>query len=512
MKWFTSKVVLVVLLIVILETIFVGRSFTALGIGMLDAKLFAYMGSMVNEGMHLYVDIWDNKPPGIFWVSALAASLPLDQFHVLALFESTIVFATIYSLFLILKTLHIERLVILFTIITSAILLNIRFYNEGGNFTETYLLLPMVISVLLFIIARQKNNNGLYLLAGLMSGIATLFKLPGLSPFLAETAFLVLMMWKRQLTIGKLLGIFSLLTLGLSIPWVLVVAYFGTVGGLQELLNISFIYPFAYGVESQKGVFAIIASLIEVLQPVYPLIPLVLITVFQAMKGIVIRESINKPQDEGCFSSNFHVLICLWLAADLSGALAGGRFYPHYFLAMMPSLVVAAGIGLDFLFSQPMLFKSVKRQGKIMVVILILFPLVYHHLMDVIYMARKFRSHDSQSTSQLMTERINKIKNADDLLFVWDYQPDIYYNTHLKPASRYLTSVNLWDSKQSLNLIGGQLMRDLKVYQPRFVVTRKSIFGGGAALEPVSQLFAEWLLLNYELDFEVNEVQLYHHK
>src|SRR5437016_1676680 len=41
-----------------------------------DQALFAYIGRHLPRGEALYVDVWDVKPPGIFWVYALAADLP----------------------------------------------------------------------------------------------------------------------------------------------------------------------------------------------------------------------------------------------------------------------------------------------------------------------------------------------------------------------------------------------------------------------------------------------------
>src|SRR5260370_24358990 len=36
-----------------------------------DAGTYADIGWALNHGARLYVDVWDNKPPGIYWLSAL---------------------------------------------------------------------------------------------------------------------------------------------------------------------------------------------------------------------------------------------------------------------------------------------------------------------------------------------------------------------------------------------------------------------------------------------------------
>ncbi len=35
-----------------------------------DAWLFAYYGKQIAGGLTLYEQLWDNKPPGIFWINA----------------------------------------------------------------------------------------------------------------------------------------------------------------------------------------------------------------------------------------------------------------------------------------------------------------------------------------------------------------------------------------------------------------------------------------------------------
>lgn len=37
----------------------------------LDDHLFAYFGWRIWNGAALYVDVWDHKPPGMFWLNAL---------------------------------------------------------------------------------------------------------------------------------------------------------------------------------------------------------------------------------------------------------------------------------------------------------------------------------------------------------------------------------------------------------------------------------------------------------
>ncbi len=40
-----------------------------------DCWLFAYYADQMLQGRQLYGDLWDNKPPGIFWINALGLQI-----------------------------------------------------------------------------------------------------------------------------------------------------------------------------------------------------------------------------------------------------------------------------------------------------------------------------------------------------------------------------------------------------------------------------------------------------
>src|SRR4029077_4705651 len=71
----------------VLASLLVGRGFTAFVPGHADARLFAYIGPEWRSGVIPYVDVWDNKPPGIFATIALVFALFPDNFVALAVLE-----------------------------------------------------------------------------------------------------------------------------------------------------------------------------------------------------------------------------------------------------------------------------------------------------------------------------------------------------------------------------------------------------------------------------------------
>src|SRR5262249_36990398 len=84
-------------------------------------------------------------------------------------------------------------------------------------------------------------------LSGLFTGAASLFKLTGLGPLLAQSAFLFLW-WLvfRRLSFLGLVAMLSVAFAGVAVVWLPFVLYFAYHGGLLDLINASFIYPFFF--------------------------------------------------------------------------------------------------------------------------------------------------------------------------------------------------------------------------------------------------------------------------
>ncbi len=106
-----------------------GRAFTAVTPGRHDASLYAYMGDRWLLGDTPYVDVWDNKPPGIFAVSALGRWLTPDSFVALAVFEGIVVLGCIAAVGLLVRRIGAPPWAAGFATAACAVLANLTVYN-----------------------------------------------------------------------------------------------------------------------------------------------------------------------------------------------------------------------------------------------------------------------------------------------------------------------------------------------------------------------------------------------
>src|ERR671939_156488 len=83
----------------------IGRSYLYWGYPNWDAQLFAYFGFQWRHGHIPYVEIWDNKPPGIFAANALVFYVFPKSFAALATVEALYNLGFIGTVYLLMRQL-----------------------------------------------------------------------------------------------------------------------------------------------------------------------------------------------------------------------------------------------------------------------------------------------------------------------------------------------------------------------------------------------------------------------
>ena len=123
------------------------------------------------------------------------------------------------------------------------------------------------------------------------------------------------------------------------------------------------------------------------------------------------------------------------LAASAIGAAAGARFYPHYYVQLIPPLVLLAAPYYARLWSRRMEPACQLLRPKITYVWLALIAIAFS-ISDWTGLAS--RRVPSQAGRYLF-----KHSASDDRIFVWGQSAKIYLEAHRRPACRYITTFPL---------------------------------------------------------------------
>ncbi|HXA50816.1 MAG TPA: hypothetical protein VNV86_10950 [Candidatus Acidoferrum sp.] len=119
----------------------------------------------------------------------------------------------------------------------------------------------------------------------------------------------------------------------------------------------------------------------------------------------------------------------LWLAIGTAGAIAGLRFFPRYYLAVLPPLTLLAAHGLA----------RYPRRAP-WVALLLLIPAVRFAPTYVEAARGGWRDTAMDADSRAVAAILKQKARPGDTLFVWGYRPEIYVYSGLRAATRFLDS------------------------------------------------------------------------
>ena len=463
-----AKVRLFVVFVAVLGYIMVGRAFTWLAPPLAETRLFAYIGNAWLHGDLPYKRVWEMKPPGIFAVDAAVFAFFPYSFHALAVVEGVVLMGCAATLYLLLREWRVSRLGCGLGVLLFAIMANRT--RGASNLTEIYLFWPAALSMLVFSRALPELRARHIVLSGLLTGTATLFKLTGLAPLLAQSAFLAISCFVfRRLAFRKLVATILLGLGGVVLAWLPVLVYFGGHDALRGVIEASFVYPFYYSAGQPRTVHRYAEMLFDFLGDLHPIIIFVVIG-FGAYIGQVssfLRGTgqHDRHSDHVCL---LYLLSGLWVLADLAGGMAGNRGQYQYFLPVTLSLAAMAGLTYARQIERAPLPKPVQYS----VLALLVGPLMFAHfntqMRDFVHVIRYGHpfSEDAgfgherplEDQVQEIAAFVDRNRSANDTLFSWGYLPWLFQMLDIKSPVHVL---DLWYRKQFAGNAQRQFVEDV---------------------------------------------------
>ncbi|MBU0617646.1 MAG: glycosyltransferase family 39 protein, partial [Planctomycetes bacterium] len=145
-----------------------------------DSHYYAYCGWRVSQGAVPYLDVWNNKPAGTWWVNA-AGFLICGPGIRRELLICSIAVAVSIAVFVALARTAYHRSLWPLALVTGGVLLTHLRYECGGNRTETFVVPCEILAVLGYLCWRRSGRWSWLVLGGLFAGAAPLFKQSGLA-------------------------------------------------------------------------------------------------------------------------------------------------------------------------------------------------------------------------------------------------------------------------------------------------------------------------------------------
>lgn len=442
-----------------------------------DQGIYAYAGKLLLEGKMNYKEVFDLKPPGIhFFFSFIQlvsgeSMLNARVFDILWQFLTAVIVMIISS--------RLTRSVYL--PLLSAILYVFLYYRLDYWHTlqaDGALNLFFALTVLLVISSFYSHSFIKIFAAGLVFGTALLFKYTIISflPLLL-VCFLLSKSELRSLRIKNVIVFLA----GLIFAAVSVVLLYQFTGALPELINVQFIQTplytsIAYETESGGYIFSQLLKLF--VYSVYaPLIWLTVAAIFLLAKA-------KKPD----FPS---LVIFAWAAASLFSLMIQWKFYYYHFLVIIAPLAVASVYAVALLLEK----LPGKRKNTARLALAILFfafagyafkPYLtsYPVLLSVVNNDRTLKEayeYNGFTTDSVFmisktlraVDKVEKETEITDNIFVWGFDPLVYYLSGRKCTSRFIYNFPLlWKGENSS--LKSEFMNKINADPPKMILVAKN--------------------------------------
>jgi hypothetical protein len=277
-----------------------------------DEMVYLTLGQGIRQGLTIYKDIHDNKPPLLYITAAVAGNL--FWFKAILAFWNIVTIVIFYKLSKILfeKNQKAQKLsTLLFGLLTTLPLF------EGLTVNSELFMIAFTICALLILLGKNLNFKKIFL-AGILFGLGTLFKVPA-----AFDAPVIVFYWLITDGIGEWKNIFKktvVLAAGFVIPLLIMFVWYFLKGALPQYINAAFLQNVGYLSSFRPG--DVQKSFLIRNAPL-------LFRGFIVLVGSAVLYIFRKK-----LSARF-TLFSIWTLFALFAITLSERPYPHYFIQVV---------------------------------------------------------------------------------------------------------------------------------------------------------------------------------
>lgn len=418
-----------------------------------DEMIYLTLGQGVRQGLTLFKDIHDNKPPLLYLAAAASESLFLFKALLAFWMLATTVFFYKLSQKLFPNRENIQKLsTVIFAVLTTIPLL------EGNTVNSELFMIGFTVLAFLLLIKSELTAKKVFL-AGTLMGLGTLFKIPA-----AFDAPIIVFYWLFTGNLKKDWGVIFkntfILTAGFVFPIALTFAWYLLRGALPEyvkaafLQNVGYLSSFRPG-DVQKSFVARNAPL--------------LVRGFLVLTGLAAVWFFRKK-----LSKRF-ILLCVWILFTLFAITLSERPYPHYFIQAIVPISLLLGM---------LVHERSLEQSLVIIPLLAAFfvPVYYkfwfyptagYYTRFVSFAAGKinrseyFNSFDANTVRNYqIADFLATSSTLSDRVFMWDpASPTVYALSRRLPPIKYVVPYHV-DDYSNRRDVAEQIGKTL----PRFII------------------------------------------
>lgn len=495
-----------------------------------DQGIYAVVADTIVKGGMPYRDAWDFKPPGIFLTYGLAQALfgksmlAIRLLEVVGLFGAALGFERLGQVFF-----DRPKAGLVAAAVAALVHAQLEFWHTAQPETfGGYLTIAALVVVTLE--PAQRRRWLVPLGTGALFGLCALYKPPLGGGIVVCGAYLLTREQQRAAKLPKLLRVSALLALGFGLPLCLVLSWIAARGAWPAFYWTFHDFVPGYTQLNWNDAHApgmLYYALLEAF------VKFSALSCFGVIAAIAMTP-IHSREREGIF------LVLGIIAIQLTGVTMQGKFFPYHYAATLQLVAFIAGLGLYKLFRRCL----VAGPGSLLalasfVVVAVSMRTAANDLPQSFWertvMRARFLLRSEPFLSRVDLDRqlsyvadynleadrqvaleIRSRTRADEPVFIWGFEPSIYFLAERPMASRWTYNVpqrTPWQRDYSRR----GLLQDLSQNRPKIIVVeRYDVFPGvtGSPLDSRDELpgFPELQALianQYRKVREIEDFELY---
>lgn len=429
----------------------------------MDEGAHAYMGWGMLQGLVPYRDMYNGKPPGIYLIHALFFLVAEPTALNIKMFASIYTLGTTLAVYYVTRKIGGQKAGIVAALLFGIFSPGPKIQGGGVN-SEVFMILPYTLAAYSLVKALEDSKPKHYLLFGLWTGLACSIKQVAGVNFFWITCYLLFRILRAHewQTVARTLKDGTWMAVGGVVSWLPFILYFYWHRALHDFyfwqtsasfkyvadgyrggLNFSHIYYQMQNVLSENGLLWILAF----------------VGIAYAWRGLHKKGNLGSNGEPEPWRRIALIMLAIWPIFSFIGIAAGGRFFAHYFIQIIPSLAILGGIGLAGFVNQINTQKVhfMKSPTSLMLAGLIVGSLILFLITDAPYYLSydgiqiSYRQYGTPlfSVTRFIGNYLGNRTQAGDLIYVWAVDPEINFYALRKSPTPYLMYVGLenipWD-------------------------------------------------------------------
>jgi 4-amino-4-deoxy-L-arabinose transferase-like glycosyltransferase len=393
-----------------------------------DEGTYATVAQGLLDGQVPYRDLFDNKPPLVYGWYALSFTLFGESTAAPRMVAALLLSVTTLALFTQARLLF-PRGVAYLAATLFAVSTGIPFLALHAN-TEAYMLLPLVTSIAAFTWGMNKQRLVWFVLAGLLGALAIGTKQVAVWNLVSLAIVALIWRWRLGGSLGDRVAPVAALSLGATAGLAFIMGPFLVTGSVDDLIYANISYNWLYlGFLTWPDRFLNLGNgTLFVTAAAAPLL------VAGAIGLITILRERRSTAD---------YLVVGWAIASAIGVASGGRFFPHYFLHLIPAMAILAAVVIHERFARSghrMASRPAIMFGMLLVAISLATNAVLYlapapaerQVAENVYYQKEWEGN-SRALGLYLKERTE----PTDTIFNFGREPQVYFYADRRPAAQF---------------------------------------------------------------------------